>query len=596
MLEFNSVNNDCGCTPENLQQFSDPSCSNPSVITWQSLQGKPSCFIPCAHTHVPGDIIGLDNYIQNTIFANSIVNTNSIELTAPSGVLNANLKLSSNAGTGYKVPLSILSDGLIGQIPYASGVSSGILSFTDWIIFNNKFNTPNGTTNQYVRGDGSLATFPSIITTTRQINTASPLTGGGDLSTNRTLSITQASTSIDGYLSSTDWNTFDNKVTSVNGIAPIVSSGGKTPAISIPAATTSVSGYLTSTDWNTFNSKLSNSLVDGLIWIGNNSNIATPQTLTLNSIPGLFALSNTGELTFPNASTTERGLLTSVDWNTFNNKWTKPSFTTGSVLFWGASNIDENNSNFFWDNTLFKLKLKDSKLELLNTSLLGSALLEYKMVNGVQPMLVYDQTDSGSNGASYFKINCFNNDGTSDSGQIAGVQFGLIDPTITYPQTINNVGCFWNTPRATPDPNNNNILFLKNSYNSTGKIKIEANRFVQITGAALSGTQATYNFPSSSSVVNFNLPNNMFSFNYNNSSGFSHVIYLPNSSDVPDGYIAIIKALNAKGVGGNNVDIGFNGPNGFTTGDVFTFDGTVKCVIYRYSAVRNHWDIISIYP
>ena len=47
-------------------------------------------------------------------------------------------------------------------------------------------------------------------------------------------------------------------VTSVTGTAPVVSSGGATPAISMAAATTSVNGYLTSTDWTTFNSKLSN--------------------------------------------------------------------------------------------------------------------------------------------------------------------------------------------------------------------------------------------------------------------------------------------------------------------------------------------------
>jgi hypothetical protein len=44
-------------------------------------------------------------------------------------------------------------------------------------------------------------------------------------------------------------------VTSVTGTAPVVSSGGATPAISMAAATTSVNGYLTSTDWNTFNGK-----------------------------------------------------------------------------------------------------------------------------------------------------------------------------------------------------------------------------------------------------------------------------------------------------------------------------------------------------
>lgn len=44
-------------------------------------------------------------------------------------------------------------------------------------------------------------------------------------------------------------------VTSVTATAPVASTGGTTPVISMPAATTSVSGYLTSTDWNTFNGK-----------------------------------------------------------------------------------------------------------------------------------------------------------------------------------------------------------------------------------------------------------------------------------------------------------------------------------------------------
>lgn len=44
-------------------------------------------------------------------------------------------------------------------------------------------------------------------------------------------------------------------VTSVTGTAPVVSSGGNTPAISMAQATGSVNGYLSSTDWTTFNNK-----------------------------------------------------------------------------------------------------------------------------------------------------------------------------------------------------------------------------------------------------------------------------------------------------------------------------------------------------
>ena len=44
-------------------------------------------------------------------------------------------------------------------------------------------------------------------------------------------------------------------VTAVTGTAPVVSSGGTTPAISMAAANGSTNGYLTSTDWTTFNGK-----------------------------------------------------------------------------------------------------------------------------------------------------------------------------------------------------------------------------------------------------------------------------------------------------------------------------------------------------
>lgn len=54
------------------------------------------------------------------------------------------------------------------------------------------------------------------VSTTRTISTTSPLSGGGDLSANRTLSISQATTSTNGYLSSTDWNTFNSKTSAGN--------------------------------------------------------------------------------------------------------------------------------------------------------------------------------------------------------------------------------------------------------------------------------------------------------------------------------------------------------------------------------------------
>jgi hypothetical protein len=72
------------------------------------------------------------------------------------------------------------------------------------------------------------------------------------------------------------------KVTSVAGTAPVVSSGGITPTISMAAATTSVNGYLTSTDWNTFNGKYATGGALGTPSSGNLANCTFP-TLNQNT-------------------------------------------------------------------------------------------------------------------------------------------------------------------------------------------------------------------------------------------------------------------------------------------------------------------------
>jgi hypothetical protein len=56
-------------------------------------------------------------------------------------------------------------------------------------------------------------------------------------------------------------------VTSVTGTAPIASSGGTTPAISISQSGAASDGYLSSTDWNTFNNKVDDNIytADGTV-------------------------------------------------------------------------------------------------------------------------------------------------------------------------------------------------------------------------------------------------------------------------------------------------------------------------------------------
>lgn len=71
-----------------------------------------------------------------------------------------------------------------------------------------------------------------------------------------TLGIQAGGTSQNGYISSTDWNTFNGKInlTSLSVTSPLLYNN-TTGVFSIQVANTSQNGYLSSTDWNTFNGK-----------------------------------------------------------------------------------------------------------------------------------------------------------------------------------------------------------------------------------------------------------------------------------------------------------------------------------------------------
>lgn len=103
-------------------------------------------------------------------------------------------------------------------------------------------------------------------------------------------------------------------VTAVTGTGPIVSSGGTTPAISMAVANTSTNGYLSSADWNTFNAKGNGTVTSvAALTIGTTGTNITSTVDTGTTTPVIT-------LNIPTASATNRGALSSTDWNTFNNK------------------------------------------------------------------------------------------------------------------------------------------------------------------------------------------------------------------------------------------------------------------------------------
>ena len=247
-----------------------------------------------------------------------------------------------------------------------------------------------GTSGQVLTSSGAGAptwTTPTTGTVTSVTGTAPIASSGG---ATPAISISQATTSTNGYLSSTDWNTFNGKqpagtyVTSVGATSPVTSSGGTTPTIAMPAATTSVSGYLTSTDWNTFNNKGSGTVtsVSGttgrITSTGGNtpvidlaSGVATAGTTgsstlipvvtidtygrvtsittasnpqgTVTSVTGTAPVVSSGGATpaisMAAANTTTNGYLTSTDWNTFNGKGSG-TVTSVAALTLGTTGTD----------------------------------------------------------------------------------------------------------------------------------------------------------------------------------------------------------------------------------------------------------------
>jgi hypothetical protein len=157
----------------------------------------------------------------------------------------------------------------------------------------------------------------SVGTVTSVTGTAPVVSSGGNTPA---ISMAKATSIVDGYLSAIDWNTFNNKqpagsyLTAVTASTPISGSGTSGSPLVISQATTSTNGYLTSTDWNTFNNKGSGTVTSvSALTLGTTGTDLSSTVATGTTTPVIT-------LNVPTASASNRGALSSTDWSTFNGK------------------------------------------------------------------------------------------------------------------------------------------------------------------------------------------------------------------------------------------------------------------------------------
>jgi hypothetical protein len=105
-----------------------------------------------------------------------IITTFTTGLNALNG-LTSQVQNFATGTTGTDFGITSVTDTHTFNLPTASASNRGALSSGDWTTFNGKFNTPSGTTSQYVRGDGTLATFPTVPLIYKDLNNQTAVTG-----------------------------------------------------------------------------------------------------------------------------------------------------------------------------------------------------------------------------------------------------------------------------------------------------------------------------------------------------------------------------------------------------------------------------------
>jgi len=233
------------------------------------VKGSGTSALTAASTIPTTDLSGT---VTNAQLSNSTITING-NSTALGGSVSVGTvtSVAATAGTGISVSGSPITGS--GTLTITNTAPDQTVALTAGTGISTSGTYPNFTITNTAPSSGGTVTSVggtgSIngITLSGTVTSSGNLTLGGTLGSIANSQLTNSAITINGTSTSLGGSISVGTVTSVTGTAPVVSSGGATPAISMAAATGSVNGYLTSTDWTTFNNK------------------AAPFTYTTNYVP-----------------------------------------------------------------------------------------------------------------------------------------------------------------------------------------------------------------------------------------------------------------------------------------------------------------------
>ena len=207
------------------------------------------------------------------------------------------------------------------SMPAANTTTNGYLTSTDWNTFNGKAPATSGTSILYGNGSGGFSNVTIGSGISFATGTLSATGSGGTVTSVSVVSANGFAGTV-ANASTTPAITLATSITGLlygNGTAlaaatistPLSYSAG---TLSIPVATSSANGYLSSTDWTTFNSKGSGTVTSvAALTLGTTGTDLSSTVANGTTTPVIT-------LNVPTASATNRGALSSTDWSTFNNK------------------------------------------------------------------------------------------------------------------------------------------------------------------------------------------------------------------------------------------------------------------------------------